>query len=78
MRSQAAVFTTLVTGSLWGLERRRRQRAERLAAAVFETLLNTIEATDHETGQHLRRVARYSLILGDAAGLDQRELRALE
>jgi HD-GYP domain-containing protein (c-di-GMP phosphodiesterase class II) len=78
MRSNAAVVTTLVTGSLWGLERRRRKSAERLAAAVLETLLNAIEANDHETGQHVRRVARYSLILGDAAGLDQHELRALE
>jgi HD-GYP domain-containing protein (c-di-GMP phosphodiesterase class II) len=78
MRSDAALVTTLVTGSLWGLERRRRKGAERLAAAAFETLLNAIEANDHETGQHVRRVARYSLILGDAAGLDQHHLRALE
>jgi HD-GYP domain-containing protein (c-di-GMP phosphodiesterase class II) len=79
MRSRTLLIgTTILTGSLWGLEHRRRRSAERLAAAAFETLLNAIEATDHETGQHLKRVARYSLILGDAAGLGSRELRALE
>ena len=78
MRSNSALVSALVSGSLWGLERRRRKSAERLAAAAFETLLNAIEANDHETGQHVRRVARYSLILGDAAGLRHRELRALE
>jgi HD-GYP domain-containing protein (c-di-GMP phosphodiesterase class II) len=78
MRSNAALVTTLISGSLWGLELRRRKGAERLAAAAFETLLNAIEANDHETGQHVRRVARYSLILGDAAGLGQHRLRAIE
>ena len=67
-------------GSLgWlGLEHVRRKSAERLAAASLETLLNAIEATDHETGQHLRRVARYALILGDAADLPRHQMRALE
>ena len=71
---------TLFLGSLGllGFEHARRTSAERLAAAALETLLNAIEATDHETGQHLRRVARYALILGDAADLGNRELRALE
>jgi putative two-component system response regulator len=78
MRSQAALGPALLAGSVAVLEGRRRRRAERLAAAVLETLLNAIEANDHETGQHVRRVARYSLILGDAAGLEQHELRALE
>src|SRR3954464_6818495 len=63
---------------LLGLEHVRRKSAERLAAASLETLLNAIEATDHETGQHLRRVGRYALILGDAADLDSRQIRALE
>ena len=78
MRSKAAVITGVAAGSLWVLQHRRRKRAERLAAATFETLLNAIEANDHETGQHVRRVARYSLILGDSAGLSEHELRALE
>jgi HD-GYP domain-containing protein (c-di-GMP phosphodiesterase class II) len=71
---------TLFLGSLGllGFEHVRRKSAERLAAAALETLLNAIEATDHETGQHLRRVARYALILGDAADLESHQLRALE
>src|ERR1043165_5887142 len=72
------VLAGLAAGALWEAQRRRRTGAERLAAAVFETLLNAIEANDPETGQHVRRVARYSLILGDAAGLSDHELRALE
>lgn len=63
---------------LLGLEHVRRKSGERLAAASLETLLNAIEATDHETGQHLRRVARYALILGDAADLDLHDMRAVE
>lgn len=70
----------LLLGSIGflGFEHVRRKSAERLAAAALETLLNAIEATDHETGQHLRRVARYALILGDAADLTGSQLRALE
>ena len=45
--------------------------AERLAAALLETLLNAIDATDPQTGAHVRRVARYALILADAADLDE-------
>src|SRR3954468_11541591 len=78
MRSTAAFAAAVLAGSAAALEHRRRKRAERLAAAVLETLLNAIEANDHETGQHVRRVARYSLILGDSAGLDTHDLRALE
>src|ERR1043165_3879789 len=72
--------TALFLGSvgLFGYEHIRRRSAERLAAAALETLLNAIEATDHETGQHLRRVGRYALILGDAADLDRHRMRALE
>jgi HD-GYP domain-containing protein (c-di-GMP phosphodiesterase class II) len=70
----------IIAGSLTflGVEHVRRRSAERLAAAALETLLNAIEATDHETGQHLRRVARYALILGDAAGLTKHQLRCVE
>jgi HD-GYP domain-containing protein (c-di-GMP phosphodiesterase class II) len=45
--------------------------AERLAAALLETLLNAVDATDPQTGAHVRRVARYALVLADAAGLDE-------
>jgi HD-GYP domain-containing protein (c-di-GMP phosphodiesterase class II) len=64
--------------SLMGVEHVRRRTAERLAAAALETVLNAIEANNRETGQHLRRVARYALILGDAAGLDRHQMRAVE
>jgi HD-GYP domain-containing protein (c-di-GMP phosphodiesterase class II) len=59
-------------------ERQRRSVAERLAAAVLETLLRAIDANDRETGGHVRRVARYALILADAAGLDLRARRNVE
>jgi HD-GYP domain-containing protein (c-di-GMP phosphodiesterase class II) len=55
-----------------------RTRAERLSAATFETLLNAIDANDADTGAHVRRVAAYALILGEAAGLDERTLRSIE
>lgn len=47
------------------------QSAERLAAALLETLLNAIDAIDAQTGSHVRRVAQYALILADAADVDQ-------
>ncbi|HET9425096.1 MAG TPA: HD domain-containing phosphohydrolase [Gemmatimonadaceae bacterium] len=75
---RSTLFLGTISASLLGIEHVRRRGAERLAAAALETLLNAIEATDHETGQHLRRVARYALILGDAAGLDNPGMRALE
>jgi response regulator RpfG family c-di-GMP phosphodiesterase len=56
--------------ALLARERRGRRRAERLAAALSETLLNAINATDSETGAHVRRVARYALILAEANGAD--------
>ena len=52
--------------------------AERLAAAVLETLLRAIDANDAETGGHVRRVARYALILAEAADLDTREQHNVE
>jgi HD-GYP domain-containing protein (c-di-GMP phosphodiesterase class II) len=55
-----------------------RSRAERLSAATMETLLNAIDANDADTGSHVRRVASYALILGDAAGLDDRTLHSVE
>ena len=55
-----------------------RKSAERFAAAALETLLNAIDANDAETGAHVRRVANYSLILAQAAGLGEGELRSVE
>jgi putative two-component system response regulator len=77
------IHRTLLVGALAGgavvLRERRAQRAlERFAAAALETLLDAIEANDHETGMHVRRVAAYALILGDAAGIDRRVQRAIE
>lgn len=57
--------------ALLARERRARERAERLAAALSETLLNAIDATDPQTGAHVRRVARYALILADAGGANK-------
>ena len=59
-------------------EHRVRRKAERLAAALLETLLFAIDANDPETGKHVRRVATYSLILADAAELDEHKQRTVE
>jgi HD-GYP domain-containing protein (c-di-GMP phosphodiesterase class II) len=59
-------------------EHRMRSLAERLSAATLETLLNAIDANDAETGAHVRRVAAYALILGEAAGLDEHTLHSVE
>ena len=75
-------LTTLVGGSLLGAalvaERRHRRAAERLGAALFETLLNAIDANDTETGRHVRRVAAYALVIADAAGLPDATAREVE
>jgi len=55
-----------------------RSKAERLSAATLESLLNAIDANDDVTGAHVRRVAGYALVLGDAAGYHERILRAIE
>ena len=65
-------------GVLLMREHQRRLAAERLAAAVLETLLRAIDANDAQTGAHVRRVARYALILADAADLDSRAQRNVE
>jgi HD-GYP domain-containing protein (c-di-GMP phosphodiesterase class II) len=59
-------------------EHELRSRAERLSSATLETLLNAIDANDAQTGAHVRRVAIYALMLGKAAGLDERTLRSVE
>lgn len=59
-------------------EHRMRTLAERLSAATLETLLNAIDANDADTGAHVRRVATYALILGEAAGLDEHTLHSIE
>lgn len=65
-------------GALLIHELNSRQSAERLAAALLETLLNAIDATDAQTGAHVRRVARFALVLADAADLDTHVQRSVE
>ncbi|HUQ48217.1 MAG TPA: HD domain-containing phosphohydrolase [Gemmatimonadaceae bacterium] len=65
-------------GALYFRERRRRLRLERLGAATLETLLDAVDANNPDTGEHVRRVARYALILADAADLDYRMRRSVE
>lgn len=72
------IAISAVGGALLIRERQRRLAAERLAAAVLETLLRAIDANDADTGAHVRRVARYALILADAADLDERRQRNVE
>ena len=55
-----------------------RRATERFAAAALETVLNAIDANDPETGAHVRRVAAYALILGDAADLSEHECKSIE
>jgi putative nucleotidyltransferase with HDIG domain len=55
-----------------------RRATERFAAAALETVLNAIDANDPETGAHVRRVAAYALILGEAAELSDHERKSIE
>jgi HD-GYP domain-containing protein (c-di-GMP phosphodiesterase class II) len=59
-------------------EHQGRNRAERLGAATLETLLDAIEANDAVTGAHVRRVAAYALVLGEAADLNEKMLHSIE
>ena len=78
MRSTLAAAAGILTGALFIRERRRREAAERFAAAGLEALLNAIDANDADTGAHVRRVAAYALVLADAAQLDEHERRVVE
>jgi HD-GYP domain-containing protein (c-di-GMP phosphodiesterase class II) len=59
-------------------EQAARRAAERFTAAALETLLNAIDANDHVTGAHVRRVARYALTLAEAADLDEKTRLSIE
>ena len=65
-------------GALLMRANRRRQRAERFAAAALESLLRAIDANDAQTGAHVRRVAGYALIIADAVGVSDTERRTIE
>jgi len=74
----AAFVAGAVAGAIVVREHRARRAAERFAAASLETLLNAIDANDAQTGAHVRRVATYALIIGEAAGLSARQCRTVE
>jgi HD-GYP domain-containing protein (c-di-GMP phosphodiesterase class II) len=75
----ASASATAAAAAAVLLRREQTQRAtERFAAAALETLLNAIDANDPQTGAHVRRVAAYALILGDAADLSEHECKSIE
>ena len=78
MTSRIPLALAAASGVLAYRERRARQAIERFAAAGLETLLNAIEANDAQTGHHVRRVAAYSLVIADAAGLSERQRSSVE
>jgi len=78
MREIVPISVGVAATGLIVREHTLRTRAERLGAATMETLLNTIDANDEITGAHVRRVAAYALILGEAAGLDDRMQHSVE
>ncbi len=78
MRDLVPVTVGLAAGGLLYREHAIRTKAERFGAAAMETLLNAIDANDTVTGAHVRRVATYALLLGDAAGLDEPTRRSIE
>ncbi|MEO7217449.1 MAG: HD domain-containing phosphohydrolase [Gemmatimonadaceae bacterium] len=59
-------------------QRSAATKFERLGAAALETLLNAIDANDPVTGAHVRRVARFGLVIADAMGLDEHSCHAVE
>jgi HD-GYP domain-containing protein (c-di-GMP phosphodiesterase class II) len=73
-----ALTSSILAGTLLQRQRAARRGAERFVAATLETLLNAIDANDHETGAHVRRVASYSLTLATAAELDEPARRNIE
>lgn len=73
-----ALLVAALAGAVALAERRKRRAAERLGAALFETLLNAIDANDADTGNHVRRVAAYALVLADACNLSEAGCRAVE
>lgn len=78
MRDLVPITVGAAAGGLLYREHRIRANAERLSAATLEALLNAIDANDGVTGAHVRRVATYALILGEAAGFDEKTLHSVE
>ena len=78
MKTVAATIAAAAAGALLVRERIARKQAQRVGAATLETLLDAIDANDAITGAHVRRVAAYSLILAEAADLDERQRKSIE
>jgi HD-GYP domain-containing protein (c-di-GMP phosphodiesterase class II) len=78
VRTALALTAGVLTGAYLVREHRRREAGERVAAASLEALLNAIDANDAETGAHVRRVAAYSLVIADAAHLDDHDKKNVE
>lgn len=57
---------------------RRRQRVERMALQMVQTLANTIDAKDSYTNGHSTRVARYSVLLAERMGYSGERLEQLQ
>jgi len=75
----AGAGATAAAAAIILIRREQTRRAtERFAAAALESLLNAIDANDPETGAHVRRVAAYALILGEAAELSDHECKSIE
>jgi HD-GYP domain-containing protein (c-di-GMP phosphodiesterase class II) len=74
----AGVGATAAAAAVLVRREQTRRATERFAAAALETLLNAVDANDPETGAHVRRVAAYALILGEAAELSEHECKSIE
>jgi HD-GYP domain-containing protein (c-di-GMP phosphodiesterase class II) len=59
-------------------ERSVALKFERLGAAALESLLNAVDANDPVTGAHVRRVARFALVLADAMSADEHTSHTIE
>jgi len=75
-----AKYTILAAEAGWmkATKKRAPARFKRLGAAALETLLNAIDANDPVTGAHVRRVARFALVLADAMGADSHTCHVVE
>jgi putative two-component system response regulator len=74
----ASAGATAAAAAILVRREQSRRATERFAAAALETLLNAIDANDPETGAHVRRVAAYALIIGEAAELSEHECKSIE
>jgi response regulator RpfG family c-di-GMP phosphodiesterase len=71
----AVLFARNVTAAI---ETRHLERErDRAQSEMLVTLSEAIEARSRETGNHVRRVAEYSRLLGQLAGLDSRDTHLL-